>query len=124
MARRSTWRVGNSGLSVRFHSVLRPVIASGGLLVVGLVQRGELAQALLMSGVALLITSLEGWLLTPLLLGKVENMSALTVFIGLMLWTWLWGAWGTILAVPMLVILKSTADHVPGLARVGRLMAP
>jgi len=42
---------------------------------------------LLMSGVALLITSLEGWLLTPLLLGKVENMSALTVFIGLMLWT-------------------------------------
>jgi len=26
-------------------------------------------------------------LLTPLLLGKVENMSALTVFIGLMLWT-------------------------------------
>jgi hypothetical protein len=39
-----------------------------------------------MSGVALLITSIEGWLLTPLLLGKVwENMSALTVFIGLML---------------------------------------
>lgn len=64
-----------------------PVIVSGGLLVVGLVQGGELAQALLMSGVALLITSLEGWLLTPLLLGKVENMSALTVFIGLMLWT-------------------------------------
>ena len=100
-----------------------PVIVSGGLLVVGLVQRGELAQALLMSGVALLITSLEGWLLTPLLLGKVENMSALTVFIGLMPWTWLWGGWGTILAVPILVILKSTADHVPGLARVGRLMA-
>jgi len=100
-----------------------PVIVSGGLLVVGLVQGGELAQALLLSGVALLITSLEGWLLTPLLLGKVENMSALTVFIGLMLWTRLWGAWGTILAVPTLVILKSTADHVPGLARVGRLMA-
>jgi predicted PurR-regulated permease PerM len=50
-------------------------------------------------------------------------MSALTVFIGLMPWTWLWGGWGTILAVPILVILKSTADHVPGLARVGRLMA-
>jgi predicted PurR-regulated permease PerM len=80
-------RVGNSGRCVQFHSVLRPVIVSGGLLVVGLVQGGELAQALLMSGVALLITSLVGWLLTPLLLGKVENMSALTVFIGLMLWT-------------------------------------
>jgi len=101
-----------------------PVIVSGGLLVVGLVQGGDLAQALLLSGIALLITSLEGWLLTPLLMGKVENMNALTVFIGLMLWTWLWGAWGTVLAVPMLVIVKSTADHVPGLSRVGRLMAP
>jgi predicted PurR-regulated permease PerM len=101
-----------------------PVIVSGGLLVVGLVQGGDLAQALLLSGIALLITSLEGWLLTPLLMGKVENMNALTVFIGLMLWTWLWGAWGTVLAVPMLVIVKSTADHVPGLARIGRLMAP
>jgi predicted PurR-regulated permease PerM len=101
-----------------------PVIVSGGLFVVGLVQGGDLAQALLMSGIALAITSLEGWLLTPLLMGKAENMNALTVFIGLMLWTWLWGGWGTILAVPMLVILKSTADHVPGLSRVGRLMAP
>jgi predicted PurR-regulated permease PerM len=101
-----------------------PVIVSGGLFVVGLVQGGDLAQALLMSGIALAITSLEGWLLTPVLMGKVENMNALTVFIGLMLWTWLWGAWGTLLAVPMLVIVKSMADHVPGLSRVGRLMAP
>jgi predicted PurR-regulated permease PerM len=101
-----------------------PIIVSGGLLAVGLMQGGDLAQALLMSGVALLITSLEGWLLTPLLMGKAENMNALTVFVGLMLWTWLWGPWGTVLAVPMLVIVKSTADHVPGLARVGRLMAP
>jgi AI-2E family transporter len=116
--------VGNSRRCVQFHSVLRPSDRFGGLLVVGLLQGGDLAQALLMSSVALLITPLEGSLLTPLLLGKVENVSALTVFIGLMLWTWLWGAWGTILAVRMLVILKSTADHVPGLSRVGRLMAP
>jgi predicted PurR-regulated permease PerM len=83
-----------------------PVIVSGGLLVVGLIQGGDLAQALLMSGSSLAITSLEGWLLTPALMGKVENMNALTVFIGLMLWTWLWGAWGTVLAVPMLVIVS------------------
>ena len=101
-----------------------PIIVSGGLLSVGLVQEAGLAHTLLMSGVALAITSLEGWLLTPVLMGKAENMNALTVFIGLMLWTWLWGAWGTVLAVPMLVIVKSTADHVPALTRVGRLMAP
>jgi hypothetical protein len=37
--------------------------------------------------------------------GKVERMSALAVFIDLLLWTWIWGAWGTVLAVPMLVII-------------------
>jgi predicted PurR-regulated permease PerM len=101
-----------------------PVIVSGGLLAVGLVQNGELMQALQMSGAALAITSLEGWLLTPPLIGKAERMSALAVFVGLLLWTWLWGAWGTLLAVPMLVVLKSAADHIEPLKPIGRLMAP
>lgn len=101
-----------------------PVIVSGGLLVVGLVQSGDLTQGLKMSGAALAITSLEGWLLTPPLMGKVERMSVLAVFVGLLLWTWIWGAWGTILAVPMLVVVKSIADHVDRLKPLGRLMAP
>jgi predicted PurR-regulated permease PerM len=101
-----------------------PVIVSGGLLVVGLAQGGGIEQALLISGAALLITSLEGWLVTPALMGKAERMSVLAVFIGLILWTWLWGEWGTILAVPMLVVVKSVADHVEGLKKLGRLMAP
>ena len=101
-----------------------PIIVSGGLLVVGLVQGGGLSQALQMSVAALVITSLEGWLLTPPLMGKAERMSALAIFLGLLLWTWIWGAWGTILAVPMLVIVKSTADHVPRLKPIGRLLAP
>jgi predicted PurR-regulated permease PerM len=57
-------------------------------------------------------------------MGKAERMSALAVFLGLVLWTWLWGAWGTLLAVPMLVVLKSVADHVDSWKPLGRLMAP
>jgi hypothetical protein len=38
--------------------------------------------------------------------------------------TWIWGAWGTILAVPMLVIVKSIADPVDSLKPVSRLMSP
>lgn len=51
-------------------------------------------------------------------------MSALAVFLGLPLWTWVWGAWGTLLAVPMLVVVKAAADHVDSLKPIGRLMAP
>ena len=101
-----------------------PVIVSGGLFVVGLLQGGGVTQAFQMSGAAIAITSLEGWLLTPLLMGKAERMSALAVFLGLLLWTWVWGAWGTLLAVPMLVVIKSVSDHVRALKPIGRLMAP
>jgi predicted PurR-regulated permease PerM len=101
-----------------------PIVVSGGLLVVGLVQDGGATQALQMSGAAIVITSLEGWLLTPALMGKAERMSAVAVFLGLLLWTWVWGAWGTVLAVPMLVVIKSIADHVERLRALGRMMAP
>jgi predicted PurR-regulated permease PerM len=101
-----------------------PVIVSGGLFVIGLAQGGGMSYALQIAGAALVVTSIEGWLITPPLIGKAERMSALAVFLGLLLWTWVWGAWGTLLAVPMLVILKSVADHVPSLRPVGRLMAP
>jgi predicted PurR-regulated permease PerM len=101
-----------------------PVIVSGGLLLVGLVQFGDFVAALKVSGAALVITSLEGWLLTPPLMGKAERMNAVVVFLGVLVWTWIWGAWGTILAVPMLVIVKSIADHTGSLKPVSRLMAP
>jgi predicted PurR-regulated permease PerM len=100
-----------------------PVIVSGGLFVVGLVQGGT-TDAIRMSAAALAITSLEGWLLTPPLMGRAERMNVLSVFLGLLIWTWLWGAWGTLLAVPMLAVVKSVADRVEGLRPLGRLMAP
>jgi predicted PurR-regulated permease PerM len=99
-----------------------PVIVSGGLAVVGLIQFGDLVGALEVAGAALVITSLEGWLLTPPLMGKAARMNAITVFLGLLLWSWIWGVWGTILAVPMLAAVKAVCDHVAGLKPIGHLM--
>lgn len=101
-----------------------PVIVSGGLRLVGLVQSGDPTHAITIAAAALVITSLEGWLLTPPLMGKAERMHVVVVVLGVLLWTWIWGAWGTILAVPMLVIVKSVADHVESLKPLSRLMAP
>jgi predicted PurR-regulated permease PerM len=101
-----------------------PVIVSGGLFAVGIAQGGGVSEALQMAGAALVITSLEGWLISPPLMGKAERMNALTVFLGLLLWIWLWGEWGTVLAVPMLVVMKAVGDHVERLRPLGRLMAP
>ena len=99
-----------------------PIIVSGGLAVVGLLQFGSVMKALQVAGVALAITSLEGWLLTPPLMGRAARMNALTVFVGLLVWSWIWGIWGTILAVPMLATMKAVCDHIDGLKPIGRLM--
>jgi predicted PurR-regulated permease PerM len=114
-----------SVLAGAFNSIpyFGPVIVSGGLFAVAFLQFGEPVAALRVSAVALAITSLEGWLLTPPLLGKTERMHVVVIFLGVLLWTWLWGAWGTILAVPMLVVIKAVADHVEPLKPVSRLLA-
>jgi predicted PurR-regulated permease PerM len=100
-----------------------PVIISGGLFAVTFLQFGDPVTALKIAAIALAITSLEGWLLTPALLGKAERMHVVVVFVGVLLWTWFWGAWGTILAVPMLVVIKAICDHVEQLKPVSRLLA-
>ena len=76
-----------------------PVMVSGGLFGVAFLQFGQPLFALQISLLALAITSIEGWVLLPLLLGRAERMHVVVVFIGVLVWTWIWGPWGTVLAV-------------------------
>ena len=101
-----------------------PVIISGGLAVVAMMQFGGVSEALWVSAGALAITSVEGWVLVPLLMGRAERMNVIAVFLGLLLWSWIWGVWGTILAVPMLAVMKAFGDHIPPLEPLGKLLGP
>jgi predicted PurR-regulated permease PerM len=78
--------------------------------------------ALVVSAVAMLITSLEGFLLTPMLMSRAARMNAVAVFVGLLFWGWVWNVWGMLLAVPMLMVVKSICDHVEDLTPVGELL--
>ena len=77
---------------------------------------------MLVSGVALAITSLEGLLITPWLTSRAARMNAVAVFIGLLFWGWVWNVWGMLLAVPMLMVIKSICDHVEDFHGVGELL--
>lgn len=99
-----------------------PVLVAAGVAVVGLVQFGSLNMIALLVGASLVITSLEGYLLMPWLFGKTAEMNAVAVFIGLLFWGWVWGTWGLLLAVPMLMMIKVVSDHIDGLGFVGELL--
>jgi predicted PurR-regulated permease PerM len=107
-----------------FNSIpyLGPIIVSGGLATVAFLQFDNLLMTAYVSGSALLITSLEGWLLTPMLMSRAAQMNPVAIFVGLLFWSWVWGVWGTILAVPMLTTLKAICDRVEDLQPIGELL--
>jgi predicted PurR-regulated permease PerM len=107
-----------------FNSIpyLGPLIVSGGLAVIAFMQFDDVLRTLYVSGTALVITSLEGWLLTPALMSRAAQMNPVAIFVGLLFWSWVWGVAGTVLAVPMLMMIKSICDRVEDLQPVGELL--
>jgi predicted PurR-regulated permease PerM len=99
-----------------------PVIVTLGLALVGFVQFGTIVMALTVAGVALLITTVEGWILTPTLMGRVAQMNTVAIFAGLIFWSWMWGLAGLLLAVPIMMMIKATCDRIDGLQTIGRML--
>ncbi|HEY8551324.1 MAG TPA: AI-2E family transporter [Vicinamibacterales bacterium] len=99
-----------------------PVIVTAGLASLAYLQFGTLWMVVAVAGIALAITTLEGWLLTPVLMSRVASMNQVAVFVGLIFWSWLWGVWGLLLAVPMLMVIKAVCDRVEGLQPIGTFL--
>jgi len=99
-----------------------PVIVAVATAILAFLQFGTVAMAVYVSGVSLAITSIEGWLVTPWLTSRTARTNEVAIFIGLIFWSFVWGLWGTLLAVPMLVAVKACCDHIEDLKPVGELL--
>jgi predicted PurR-regulated permease PerM len=66
--------------------------------------------------------ALEANLVTPHLLGRRLPLNPTAIFIGFLLWWWLWGVAGALLAVPLLVTIKIVCDRTEALAGVGEFL--
>jgi predicted PurR-regulated permease PerM len=101
---------------------LGAIIITGGAALVAFLQFGNASMALTVAGISLIINSLEGYLLTPWLTGRASRMNAVVVFAGILFWGWLWGAWGLLLGMPIMMAIKSVCDHVEEFKPVGEFM--
>jgi len=98
------------------------VIVTIGIALVAFLQFGTFGMAIWVSGLALAITNLEGLLLTPWLTSRASQMNAVAVFAGVLFWGWLWGVWGLLLGIPILMAIKAVCDRVEDLKPVGDLL--
>lgn len=80
--------------------------------------------ALLAAGISIFIAAILGVWLQATLMGRAARMNAPSVFIALLFWGMLWGAWGLLLAMPMMVAIKTLCDHIDPLKRYSMLLAP
>jgi len=96
------------------------VMATAGL--VAFLQFNSVQMALLVGGSSLLIHTLVGNLLVPFLTSRTSRMNPVAVFVGVIFWGWLWGVWGLLLGIPIMMVAKAICDHVEDLQPLGELL--
>lgn len=79
--------------------------------------------AMIIGGGLLVIEQIMGNLIDPKVMGKQLSISPLVVLISLLLWSWVWGLAGALIAVPMTVLLTIAFAHMPKMRRVALLFS-
>jgi predicted PurR-regulated permease PerM len=74
--------------------------------------------ALVMLGVNVII----GNVLEPKIMGDNLGLSPIVVLLSLLIWGWIWGFAGMILAVPMMVIIRIVCENFPVLEPISILL--
>lgn len=99
------------------------LIITGALCLVAFMQFESLQMVLLTAGVSMGISTLVGTVVTTWMTGRIAKMNPAAVFVSLLFWAWLWGVWGMLLGVPIIVILKVISERVEGMEFVAELLA-
>jgi predicted PurR-regulated permease PerM len=105
-----------------FIPYLGSLVTVGVLTVVAAVSFDTLAEIVAPPLIFFALTTFEGQFLTPMLLGKRLTLNPVVIFLALLIWGWLWGIPGVLMAVPLLAAFKILCDHVPSLAAVGEFL--
>jgi predicted PurR-regulated permease PerM len=97
-------------------------VVTGGAALVAFLQFGSVNMALAVAGASLAIHMVVGNLLVPWLTSRTSAMNPVAVFIGVLGWGWLWGVWGLLLGIPIMMVIKAVCDRVDHLKPVGELL--
>ena len=107
---------------LNFIPYLGALATAGILAIVSVLTFDSLGRALVAPLLYLAINTVEGYLVTPMLLGRRLTLNPVVIFLGIILWGWLWGIPGALLAVPILATFKIFCDQIEPLAPIGEFL--
>ena len=113
---------GTMAAILNFAPYVGPLIGILAMLLMGFSSYDEPLRALVPAAIYLGLHTLEGQIVTPIVLGKRMALSPLVLILALMVFGWLWGLIGLLLAVPLLVCVKIVLTKVEGLDGWARLL--
>jgi predicted PurR-regulated permease PerM len=99
-----------------------PLLITAATGLVAFLQFESLQMVVLVAGASLAIATLVGMVVTTWMTGKIAKMNPAAVFVSLLFWGWLWGMWGLLLGVPVVVVIKVVAERVEGMEIVAELL--
>jgi len=100
---------------LNFAPYVGPACTGLALALAGFATFDTLGHALAVPGAFFALTAIEGQLITPTILGRRLSLNPAVVFVWLMLWGWMWGIVGLLLAGPLLACFRIVCQHVQSL---------
>ncbi|MGD9805466.1 MAG: AI-2E family transporter [Hyphomicrobiaceae bacterium] len=97
---------------LNFIPYIGPAVTIGLLLVIGLISFATIGNALIAPLAFLVITTLEGQVITPTVVGHRLTLNPFLIFLFIAFWTWMWGPVGAFLAVPLLISAAIVVRHL------------
>lgn len=107
---------------LNFAPYVGAAVSFGLITLVSLMTFDSAFQAMMPPLAFLMITTLEGLLITPMILGRGLSINPLLVFLSIVIWGWIWGVAGALMAVPILVSAKIVLERIPRFSSYARVL--
>jgi predicted PurR-regulated permease PerM len=107
---------------LNFVPYLGPMATLVVIMIVALTTFPTPSQSLIVGAAYLVLIVVESEFIKPILLGRRFTLNPVVIVLSLVLWGFLWGIPGILLAIPILVAFKILCDNVPALAPIGAFL--
>ncbi|MEO6959851.1 MAG: AI-2E family transporter [Burkholderiaceae bacterium] len=99
-----------------------PLVAAVAMGFAAFLQFESFSMMFLVFGVFLTISTIVGMVVTTWMTGRIAKMNATAVFVALLFGEWLWGVWGMLLCVPLIVVIKVISERIEGMQPIAELL--